>query len=51
MQGGTRYFAISAIAGLAVRVPCMARAAALALIPWPRTVIEAGVLPIRKSIL
>ncbi|TLY92350.1 MAG: hypothetical protein E6K38_13065 [Gammaproteobacteria bacterium] len=42
MRGRTRLFsAISAIAGLAMLVPGMARADALALIPWPRTVIEA----------
>lgn len=44
MRGRTRRFdAVSAIIALAALVPCMARAAdALALIPWPRTVIEAS---------
>ncbi len=37
-----RLGAIRAIAGLAVLVPCPALADALALIPWPRTVIEAS---------
>src|SRR5438270_1595030 len=42
MRGRTCHLnAISAIAGLAMLVPGMSRAGALALIPWPRTVIEA----------
>src|SRR5205085_6871880 len=42
MRGRTCHLnAISAIAGLAMLVPGMSRAGALALIPWPRTVVEA----------
>jgi hexosaminidase len=41
MRGRTRRFdTLSAVLGLAVLLPCMARADALALIPWPRTVSE-----------
>lgn len=46
MRGRTRHFnaigTIGTVAALAVLFPCMTRAAALALIPWPRTVLEAS---------